>query len=95
MLFNSRAKKQKDFYEHAKNCLESIELLRSQRNLVGAHYNEWAMSLTTEEAKEFAQSVIDLRKSVYCDACNQFIMKIPQIEGVWACKRECMKYKEK
>lgn len=93
--FYSRAKRQKAFYDKAKTCLDSIEVLRQQRNWVGAHYNEWAKTLTADESKEFAQSVIDLRKFVYCEKCNQFIVRIPQLDGVWSCKEEHLKYKYK
>lgn len=91
--FYSRAKRQKEFYDKAKTCLDSIEVLRQQRNWVGAHYNEWAKTLTADESKEFALSVIDLRKFVYCEKCNQFIVRIPQLDGVWSCKGEHLKYK--
>jgi hypothetical protein len=93
--FYTRAKKQKEFYETAKKSLDSIDILRQQRNWVGAHYNEWAKTLTADESKDFAQSVIDLRKFVYCEKCNQFIARIFQLEGVWSCKGEHLKYKEK
>jgi len=92
--FYSQAKRQKAFYDKAKPCLDSIEVLRQQRNWVGAHYNEWAKNLTTAESKEFAQSVIDLRIFVYCEKCNQFIVRIPQLDGVWSCKGEHLKYKK-
>jgi DNA repair exonuclease SbcCD ATPase subunit len=91
--FYQKAKKQKEFYETGKKCLDSIDILRQQRNWVGAHYNEWAKTLTGEESKEFAKSVIDLRNFVYCENCNQFIARISQLDGVWSCKGEHLKYR--
>lgn len=91
--FYSKVKKQKEFYGKAKTCLDAIEKLRQQRNWVGAHWNAWALSLTAEESKEFAQSVIDLRSFVFCERCNQYIIRIPQLDDQWSCKREHLKYK--
>jgi len=92
--FYSKAKKQKEFYEKAQTCLESIEKLRQQRNWVGAHWNAWALSLTADESKRFAQSIIDIRKYVFCEVCNQFIVRIPQLEDQWSCKKEHLKFKK-
>jgi hypothetical protein len=91
--FYSRAKKQSEFYEKAKGCLESVEKLRPQRNWVGAHYNEWAKTLTASESKEFAQSVMDLRNFVYCENCNQFVVRIAELGGAWSCREEHLKFK--
>jgi len=92
--FYSRAKKQATFYNKAKTCLDSIDVLRNQRNWVGAHYNEWAKTLTDAESKDFTKSVIELRNVVYCEKCNQFIARIPQIEGLWSCSGEHLRYKK-
>jgi recombinational DNA repair ATPase RecF len=91
--FYSRAKKQLEFYEKTKLCLESVEKLRQQRNWVGAHYNEWAKTLTADESKDFATCVINLRNFVYCETCNQFISRIPQLDDLWSCKSQHLKYK--
>lgn len=94
-FYHNVKKSHKGFYEPAKYCLDSIEKLRSQRNLVGAHYNESAKALTRAESEEFVQSVIGLRDLVYCCECHQFIKRIPQLDGVWSCKREHLRYNEK
>lgn len=90
--FYLRAKKQVTFYNNVKPCLDSIDVLRNQRNWVGAHYNEWAKTLTDAESKEFTKSVIKLRNAVYCEKCNQFIARIPQIGGLWSCSGEHLRY---
>jgi len=92
--FNKRAKEKKSFFKQTRKILESVDLLRKQRNWVGAHFNEWAKNLTAEESKEFAQSVIDLRNFVYCEKCDQFIKRISDLDGVWSCRCERLKYKE-
>ena len=39
---------------------ERVELYAPLRNLVGAHYNEWAQNITLSEAREFADAVLQL-----------------------------------
>jgi len=92
--FYSVAKKNKGFLAVSEKCLQNIDDLRNLRNWVGAHWNEWAQSLTAFEAEAFVNSVIELRNYIYCDTCNQFIIRISELEGVWACKNECIRYKK-
>lgn len=92
--FYSRVKNQTPFYNNAKTCLDSIDVLRNQRNWVGAHFNEWAKTLTDAESKNFTKSVLELRNFVYCEKCNQFIARIPQIDGLWSCSGEHLRYKK-
>jgi len=92
--FYTRVKRHNGFYDKAKTCLDSIDILRQQRNWVGAHYNEWAKTLTDSESKDFTKSVIELRDFVYCEKCNQFFARIPQIDGLWSCNGEHLRYKK-
>lgn len=93
--FYKKAKTHKGFFDLAKPSLDWIEKLRTQRNWVGAHFNEWAKALTRAESEEFVQSVIGFRDLVYCGKCHQFIKRIPDLDGVWSCKREHLRYDEK
>ena len=93
--FHSAAKKYMGFYATAEECLNEIDDLRKIRNWIGAHWNEWAQMLTNSEAEAFTQAVLALRDNVYCEDCNQFINKIANLDGVWACKRECKRYDKK
>lgn len=93
--FRSKASKFSSFKEASAICLEKIEKTRQIRNWSGAHWNEWAQSLTANEAQEFCDGVIDLRGLVYCDTCGQFIKRIADLDGVWACKKQHLKYERK
>lgn len=46
------------------DIVAAVNRWRPLRNLVGAHYNEWAQSLTLGEARAFAHSVLDLDGAV-------------------------------
>lgn len=59
------------------------------RNLVGAHYNEWANSLSREEAYEFGEAVLLLSCTVQCAACHRFIEEVRSggaPSGEWTCR---------
>lgn len=43
------------------------------RNLVGAHYHEWAQSLSHLEAKEFGREVLAFYDSLFCRTCNSWV----------------------
>jgi len=90
--FYSTARKNQGFYRTAEECLEDIEELRRLRNWAGAHWNEWAQTLTNSEAEAFVDAVIGLRDFTYCSRCNQFIKRIAALDGVWSCRRECKRY---
>ena len=52
-----------------KDKIESVELLLHLRNLIGAHFNDWAMSLPLKDAKSFGEAVIELYHSLKCEKC--------------------------
>jgi hypothetical protein len=58
------------------------------RNLVGAHYNEWATSLSHTEADAFGQAVINLTKQVWCESCRLWIASTGKSlnNRVWSCR---------
>lgn len=93
--FRSRAKENKEFWKSAETTVESVEALRQLRNWVGAHWNAWAQHLTESEADAFTQCVIKLRELLYCEECDQFVCRIAQLDGVWACKGEHLRYSQK
>lgn len=43
------------------------------RNLVGAHYNEWAQSLSRQEAEFFGDAVLQLLADTYCGECFRWV----------------------
>lgn len=54
------------------------------RNLVGAHFNDWARSVSQREAETFGSAVSDLFDAVYCRECSTWITTTPDRE-VWSC----------
>jgi len=57
-----------------KEEVENVEKWIHIRNLIGAHYNEWALALSLEEAMSFGKAVISLYKEVRCDKCLNWIV---------------------
>jgi len=93
--FHQKAKKYQGFNKEAGQCIDKIEEIRSLRNWAGAHFNEWASGITDNEAQDFCDAVIELRGLVYCDICSQFIKRIKDLDGIWACKKMHLKYEKK
>jgi len=80
-------------YTENQTLFDNIELLRTQRNWVGAHFNDWATGLTVEESEQFSSSVVGLYDIVYCKDCNRYIRRISDlIAGTWRCKCETLRY---
>lgn len=43
------------------------------RNVAGAHFNEWAQSLSLTEATAFGSAVIDLVEATFCRSCGSWV----------------------
>ena len=43
------------------------------RNLIGAHYNSWASSLSISDAENFGRAILSLLQFVYCASCGQWV----------------------
>jgi hypothetical protein len=56
------------------------------RNMIGAHFNEWARNLTDSEIKDFACSVIALHDKTICNQCHQAVASIHGIRDCWICR---------
>jgi len=93
--FVSSAKTNAEFIKATRSAIQKIDELRALRNLVGAHWNEWAQQLTPSEADEFCEAVLSLRNLTYCEQCGEFITRISQLDGVWSCGKECKRYDRK
>lgn len=52
-----------------------IDKLIHIRNLLGAHYNEWAISLSDFEISNFAKLVNLLYENLFCSSCHSWITK--------------------
>ncbi len=91
--FSKAARSNSEFISAAAADIDKLEQLRSLRNWVGAHWNEWASRLTAAEANEFCGAVIGLRNLAYCPNCEDFVARVAQLEGVWSCPDEHLRYK--
>lgn len=57
-------------------ALAAIDTWLHLRNAAGAHYNEWAESLTSSEAEAFGFATLDLLAAVRCVDCKDWIERI-------------------
>ena len=51
------------------------------RNIVGAHYNEWAGTLASQEALEFANAALALWNACRCPTCGSLFSKFTAPDG--------------
>lgn len=54
------------------------------RNLVGAHFNEWAQALSESDAEQFATAALSLYRSVKCSSCKAWLE--PCGKDLWQCR---------
>ncbi|MFB8040613.1 AAA family ATPase [Streptomyces hydrogenans] len=58
------------------NCAEivtQVDRWSHLRNAVGAHYNEWAESVTWTEAEAFGKAVLAFYSQAHCASCGQWV----------------------
>jgi hypothetical protein len=65
--------------------IETIEKLSFQRNLFGAHYNEWALSLCNSEILQYANSVKRLYENTFCNTCLTWVTYTSNTSWKCAC----------
>jgi hypothetical protein len=63
---------------------ESVDRWLHLRNAVGAHFNEWARSVSLGEARSFGEAVVELLWSVRCDNCYRWIEATS--DRTWCCR---------
>lgn len=56
----------------AQTCAK-VDELYELRNLAGAHYNQWAESLTVTEAERFGEAVVDFVTATWCPDCHDWV----------------------
>jgi recombinational DNA repair ATPase RecF len=59
-----------------KGTVEKLGRLIYLRNMIGGHYNEWALSLTRNEAVEFALTVLEFYNNIHCNSCGYWIQDV-------------------
>ena len=70
-----------------KSQVEVVEKWIHLRNIAGAHFNEWALSLPLDDSRNFASSVLDLYNSVFCNNCYSWIE--PLADGKFGYRCRC------
>ena len=55
------------------------------RNLIGAHFNEWANTLSRQEAQILGESVLNLYEATFCETCFRVVEEI-STEPKWQCR---------
>jgi len=60
----------------AADSIRRVEGLRHLRNLVGAHHNEWAQTVTLSEAERFAAAVLELLDYAWCSKCEAWVQHV-------------------
>lgn len=68
-----------------KDMVDRVTELLQLRNLLGAHYNEWAQSLTDKEARDFGEAVQSLLAAVQCETCGGWILPSADGKPPWRC----------
>jgi hypothetical protein len=68
---------------------EDVDRWVHLRNVYGAHFNEWAKSLSDQEAREFGKAVESLVQSLHCSTCEGWVEELRLASGAshgWACR---------
>jgi hypothetical protein len=69
---------------NAKEAAGEVDRWIHLRNLVGAHFNEWAQALSASEAEQFAAATLSLYRCMKCTACKAWLE--PSGRDVWQCR---------
>ena len=74
------------FYNKAQSTVEALDVRWPLRNWLGAHFNDWAVGVAREEAREFGKAVADLFDVSFCTKCRRFIQPSITPKGQMACR---------
>ncbi|MBP3550588.1 MAG: AAA family ATPase [Alistipes sp.] len=72
-LWGNVSKQLKTFSPILKSIVEEIDKFKHIRNLVGAHYNEWADMMSDDEILYFAQLLQQLYEKTFCSSCRTWV----------------------
>lgn len=70
--------------QELENLMNEINSSLYIRNLLGSHYNEWALSLSDQEIREFAYNVQKLYERTFCPHCLTWVSVMNSTEIVVA-----------
>ena len=74
------------FYNKAQSTVEALDVRWPLRNWLGAHFNDWAVGVAREEAREFGKAVANLFDVSFCTNCRRFIQPSITPKGQMACR---------
>lgn len=74
------------FYNKVESTVEALDVRWPLRNWLGAHFNDWAVGVAREEAREFGKAVADLFDVSFCTKCRRFIQPSITPKGQMACR---------
>jgi hypothetical protein len=55
------------------------------RNLIGAHHNEWAQTISSAEASRFSDAVRALLAVAFCSECHSWLAPAASGTKAWDC----------
>ena len=90
-----RKKARKEYSGIERDCgdvIRDIDRLMAVRNWQGAHYNEWANSLSPSDAEGFGKSVLSLFAGLYCDSCRRYVGPSKAPSGDVSCRCGKLRY---
>ncbi|CPU60637.1 recombination protein F [Mycobacteroides abscessus] len=58
-----------------KPVVAEIDLRLDIRNLLGAHYNDWADGISWSDIRQLGQDVLTVYDSAFCSACSSWVTK--------------------
>lgn len=53
--------------------IEEVNKWLHLRNIIGAHYNDWSVSLSLGEAKKFGEAILSLYNTIRCEHCGTIV----------------------
>lgn len=63
-----------------KALLSEIDMRLHIRNLLGAHFNDWADGIAWSDVEKLAQDVLSLYAAVYCEQCGNWVAKHDKVQ---------------
>jgi hypothetical protein len=91
--FNKKLSEFPGLLEDLKYICDQLKSTWGIRNW-STHYNEWALELSGEEAKQFIMPVMSLYQKTFCPKCRSFIFKSDTDVGATRCKKGCLVYRK-
>ena len=63
-------------YDEISDIVKKLDGMIYLRNIIGGHYNEWAISLSDAELSAYVDAIHNFYHFVYCESCNSWIQEL-------------------